>query len=175
MDLLRLRTSLSETVETALNEQIKIEGKSSSNYLAMASWCERQGFEQSAEFFYAQSDEERDHMLRIFKYVNEVGGAALSPEIGNISYEFDGFKHVFDVMLEQEISVSRSINQLMDTCAKEKDHTTMQFLQWFVDEQREEEKNARRILELFDIIGEEGTGRFLIDQEIGKLIPAEGE
>ena len=172
MDLLRLRTSLTETVENELNEQIKIEGKSSANYLAMASWCERNGFENSAEFFYAQSDEERDHMMRIFRYVNEVGGAAYSPEITNVAQEYDSFRGVFEVMLEQEISVSRAINHLLDVCTKEKDHATAQFLLWFVEEQREEEKNARRILELFDVIGEEGTGRFMIDKEIGKLIPA---
>lgn len=174
MDLLRLRTSLSERVETALNEQIKIEAKSSANYLAMASWCERNGFESSAEFFYAQSDEERDHMMRIFRYVNEVGGTAYSPEVTNVEQDYESFRGVFEVMLEQEINVSRAINHLMDVCSKDKDHTTVQFLLWFVEEQREEEKNARRIIELFDVIGEEGTGRYLIDKEIGKLASAEG-
>ena len=160
-------------MENELNEQVKVEAKSSANYLAMASWCEQNGFEKSAEFFYAQSDEERDHMMKIFRYINEVGGAAHSPEITNVVQDYDSFRGVFEVMLEQEISVSRAINHLMDVCAKEKDHATAQFLLWFVEEQREEEKYARRILELFDVIGEEGTGRFFIDKEIGKLTSAE--
>lgn len=173
MDLLRLRTSLSEAVEAELNKQIKVEAQSSANYLAMASWCEQHGFEQSAEFLYNQATEERDHMMRIFRYVNEVGGMSYSPNTGEINHEYESLRAVFETMLEQEIGVSQSINRLMDVCSKEQDHTTTQFLLWFVDEQREEEKIARRVLELFDVIGEGGPGLFMIDQEIGKLIAAQ--
>ncbi|HYG40309.1 MAG TPA: ferritin-like domain-containing protein, partial [Cytophagales bacterium] len=72
-DLLRLRTSLTEEIENVLNEQIKLEAASSAVYLAMASWCERNGFLNSANFFFKQSDEERGHMLKIFKYVCDQG------------------------------------------------------------------------------------------------------
>lgn len=168
-DLVRLKTSLSEDIERLLNEQIQMEAKSSAIYLSMASWCDRGGFQHSAEFFYHQSDEERGHMMKIFRYINEAGGTAISPEIAGLPVDFDSFKSVFDQALEQEIDVTQSINQIVDQCHKHKDHTTANFLRWFLEEQLEEENTARRCLELFDIIGEEGQGRYLIDKAIGKL------
>lgn len=168
-DLLRLRTSLTEEVEQLLNEQIKMEASASANYLAMAAWCDRNGFDNSADFFYNQSDEERAHMLKIFKYVSDLGGRAVSPEVNNIPQEFESFRTVFENALEQEIAVTQAINRIVDKCHQAKDYTTVSFLQWFLNEQIEEEYVARRALELFEVIGEEGTGRFLIDKQIPKI------
>lgn len=165
-DIVRLRTSLSEEIETALNEQIKVEATSSAKYLGMASWCDRNGFENSAKFFYKQSDEERNHMLKIFKYLCDLGGKAISPEVVNIPQEFNSFREVFEQALEQEISVTESINKIVDRCFKVKDFTSVSFLNWFLKEQVEEEYVARRALELFDVIGEEGVGRYMIDKKI---------
>ena len=168
-DLIRMRTSLSEEVEKILNEQVKREGVSSSIYLAMASWCDRNGFENSANFFYKQSDEERGHMLKIFKYVNDVGGKAISPETTNIPQEFESLRAVFEQALEHEIFITQSINRIVDVCYKAKDYTTINFLQWFLNEQIEEEYIARRALELFDVIGTEGVGLYMIDKQIADI------
>ncbi|CAN5245649.1 ferritin [soil metagenome] len=168
-DLVRLRTSLSEEIEAVLNEQIKLEAKSSSNYLAMAGWCERNGFDHSANFFFKQVEEERAHMLKIFKYVCDIGGKAVSPEIVGINQEFDSFKGIFEDALTQEIRVTQSINNIVDRCHKAKDYTTAGFMEWFLKEQIEEEYIARRALELFDVIGEEGVGKYMIDEQIQKL------
>lgn len=168
-DLLRSRTSLLEEIEKLLNDQIKMEARSSATYLAMASWCDRNGYDNSANFFYKQSDEEREHMLKIFKYVSDVGGRAISPEILNVAQEFESFKDVFEKALEQEISVTHSINRIVDKCHKSRDYTTATFLQWFLTEQVEEEYIGRRALELFDVIGEEGVGRYMIDKQIPKI------
>lgn len=165
-DLLRMRTSLGEEIENLLNEQIKMEAHSSAIYLAMASWCNRNGYDNSAGFLEKQSGEEREHMLKFFKYVNDMGGRALSPEVINVPQEFDSFKGVFEAALEQEIAVTASISRIADRCMKAKDYVTFQFLQWFLSEQREEEYVFRRILELFDVIGEDGTGRWQIDKTI---------
>lgn len=165
-DLLRLRTSLSEEIETLLNEQIKMEAYSSAIYLAMSSWCNRNGYDNSAGYLEKQSGEEREHMLKIFRYVNDMGGHAISPEITNIPQDFESFRGVFETALQQEINVTASFNRIADRCFKVKDFMTFQFLQWFLNEQREEEYVARRILELFDVIGEEGTGRWQIDKNI---------
>lgn len=140
----------------------------------MASWCEREGYEYSADFLYGQSDDERDHMMRIFRYINAVGGRAVTPPTEEVPQDFDTFRGVFEMVLEQEVKVSRSINHLVDKCYKAKDHTTMSFLQWFLEEQKEEEAVARRCLELFDVIGEEGIGRYTIDKEIGDVKPKPG-
>ncbi len=165
-DLLRLRTSLSEEMEALLNEQIKMEAYSSAIYLSMSSWCNQNGYDNSAQYLEKQSGEEREHMLKIFRYVNDMGGRAVSPEITNIPQDFESFRGVFEQALQQEINVTASFNRMADRCLKVKDFMTLQFLQWFLNEQREEEYVARRILELFDVIGEEGTGRWQIDKHI---------
>ena len=105
-------------------------------------------------------------MLKIFKYVNDVGGKALSPEISDIPHNFNSLRAVFEQALEQEITNTQSINRIVDLCYKAKDHTTVTFLQWFLKEQVEEEFIARRALELFDVIGEEGVGIYMIDRKI---------
>ena len=168
-DLLRLRTSLTEEIETLLNEQIKVEAHSSSVYLAMSAWCNRNGFDNSAQYFQKQSGEEREHMLKLFEFVNDMGGRAISPEVTNILQEFESFRIVFETALQQEIYVTQQINRVADRCFKAKDFMTFQFIQWFLKEQIEEEYVARRALELFEVIGEEGTGRWEIDKHIPKI------
>lgn len=168
-DLMRMRTSLNEEIEAILNDQIRIEASSSSKYLAMASWCDRNGFDNSAEFFYKQSAEERGHMLKIFKYVCDMGGKAVSPEIMNIPQDFNSFREVFETALEQEIGVTQAINRIVSLCRKVNDYTTETLMHWFLQEQMEEEYVARRILELFEIIGEEGVGTFMIDENVPKV------
>jgi len=168
-DLLRLKTSLKEEIENILNEQIKVEAYSSSVYLAMSSWCDDQGLDYSAQFFEKQSAEERLHMMRLFKYINDRGGRAISPEVKNIPKDFESFRAVFELALEQEMHVTQQFNNIADKCMKNKDFVTFQFLQWFLEEQIEEEYVMRRILEIFDVVGEEGTGRWEIDKHVQKV------
>lgn len=169
ISMLTLKRSLTEEMEDKLNKQIKMEGLSSFYYLAMASWCETHGYLNASQYLYDHADEERMHMMKIIKYVNEAGGYALAPEIKNLRYKYNSLKEVFTTILEHELAVTTAINNLMDACYSSKDFATMSFLQWYVNEQREEEAVSRRILEFFDLIGEEGQGLWLIDQEIGKL------
>ena len=161
--------SITDEIEALLNEQIKLEATSSANYLAMASWCDTKGYVNSAKFLYKHSDEERMHMLKLFGYLNDAGGHALHPEITELKHSFDSLREVFEDVLGHEIEVTKSIHKIVDHCFKIKDFTTFQFLQWYVTEQREEEILARRAVELFDIIGEDGLGLWTIDQEIGQL------
>lgn len=163
------KRSLSEETEQKLNDQIVMEGLSSARYLSMASWCDTKGYIRSAEFLYRHSEEEREHMLKLFAYINNAGGHALQPRITDIKHEFRSLREVFEEILNHEIDVTRSINDLVEHCFKHKDFTTFNFLQWYVTEQREEETLARRAVELFDIIGEEGIGLWTIDQELAKL------
>ena len=80
---------ISKKIEAALNEQIALEGYASFLYLAMASWCDREGLEGCAQFMHRQSDEERAHMLRIYSYLSETDGFALTPAIAQAPHEFD--------------------------------------------------------------------------------------
>jgi ferritin len=161
--------SLSSEMEKSLNKQIVMEGESSAYYLSMASWCESQGYEQSATLLYNHAEEERGHMLKIFRYINAAGGHARQPEITGIKHTFKSLKEVFEDVLKHEIAVTESINDIVDQSLKIKDFATFNFLQWFVNEQREEEILARRAVEIFQMIGEAGVGLWLIDQELGKL------
>ena len=123
----------------------------------MSSWCYDQGYDHAADFFAKQSDEERAHMLKLFKYVNDRGGRAISPEVTNVPSDFESFRGVFEQTLEQEMFVTEQFNTIAELCMKSKDFVTFNFVQWFLAEQVEEEYVARRILEIFDVIGEEGT------------------
>jgi ferritin len=165
-DLVRLKSSLAEEIEQILNEQVKQEAMASAMYLSMASWCDTHGLLNSSNFYYKQSGEEREHMLKIFKYINDVGGRAISPEITTIIQDFDSLKSTFEQGLEQEISNTNSFNRIVDRCYKVKDYTTINFLQWFLKEQIEEEYIFRRALELFEVIGTEGVGLYTIDKKI---------
>ena len=161
--------SLTDETESLLNDQIGLEGLSSSYYLAMASWCDKSGYATSADFLYRHTEEERQHMLKLFHYVNDAGGHAIHPDITDVKTNYKSLREVFESILNHEIEVTKAINNIVDHCFQIKDFTTFHFLQWFVTEQREEETLARRAVELFDIIGEDGVGLWTIDNEIGKL------
>jgi len=153
-------------VETALNDQISKEASSSQYYLAMASWAENNGLNGTSKFMYTHSDEERFHMLKLVKFVNERGGKALIPSIAQPPTEFDNLKSVFELLLKHEISVTDSINNLVDICLQEKDYTTHNFVQWYVSEQLEEEALARTILDKLKLIGDDNGGMYMFDRDL---------
>jgi ferritin len=130
---------------------------------------ENEGFEGTAEFLYQQSDEERMHMMKLFHYINEVGGFAMAPAVAAPELKFDSFKHVFERVLEQEKKVTAAIHNLMDIATKEADHTTANFLQWYVAEQREEEAQFNTILGKLKILGNDGSGLYLMDRDLAQL------
>lgn len=167
--VIRLKTSIQDTVLELLNKQIGMEAHSSSVYLSMAAWCYNQGLNGCGDFFKKQSAEERGHMLKIFDFLVDAGGLPVSPEVSNIERHFDGLRDVFVKALEQEISITQSFNLITDHCHKIKDYQTAKFLQWFLEEQLEEEQQARRCIELYDLIGTEDGGLYRIDKEVIKL------
>lgn len=160
---------LKKTVEKALNEQIRVEAQSSQIYLAMASWAEVQGLEGISQFMYKHSDEERMHMLKLIKYVNERGGHALVSDLSEPDKEFGNFQNLFKVLYEHELKVSECINNLVEVTLNEKDFATHNFLQWYVAEQIEEEALARTILDKINLIGNDKGGLYLFDRDIQQL------
>lgn len=153
-------------VEAALNEQVLKESSSSQYYLAMASWSENQGLNGTAKFLYGQSDEERFHMLKLVKFINERGGKAIIPAIERPPVEFNNLESVFESLLSHEIAVTESINNLVDICLQEKDYTTHNFVQWYVAEQMEEEALARTILDKLRLIGGDKGGMYMFDRDL---------
>ena len=160
---------LSKEMEKALNGQITIEAESSQVYLAMASWAENQGLEGVSEFMYMHSDEEREHMLKLVKYVNERGGHAKISALKAPPLTFGSFKERFQNLFDHEVMVSAAINELVHISLQSKDYATHNFLQWYVAEQIEEEALARTILDKINLIGDDKGGFYLFDNDIKQL------
>ncbi|WP_411893841.1 ferritin [Winogradskyella sp. A2] len=160
---------LSKSIEAALNKQIRIEAESSQVYLAMAVWAEVKGLEGISNFMYDQSDEEREHMLKLVKFVNERGGHAHISELNAPDVTYNSFQEMFEILLKHEIFVSESINELVHISLQERDYATHNFLQWYVAEQIEEEAVARTILDKVNMIGDDKGGLYLFDRDIQQL------
>lgn len=169
---IKKNTMLTPTIESALNEQIRVEAASSQFYLAMASWAETEGLNGVASFMYAHSDEERMHMLKLVKFVNERGGKAVIPALVQPPTKWDSVQDIFKQLLEHETKVTAEINSVVDACLSEKDYTTHNFMQWYVSEQIEEEALARTILDKLNLIGNDKGGMYLFDRDLGNMIPA---
>jgi ferritin len=157
---------MNKRVEKALNEQIVKEASSSQFYLSMASWAETQGYNGTAKFLYQHSDEERFHMLKLVKFINERGGVAEIPALEKPPIQFDSLEGIFGSLLDHEIGVTDSINNLVDICLQEKDYTTHNFIQWYVNEQLEEEALARTIVDKVKMIGSDKGGLYLLDRDL---------
>ena len=127
---------LSKSVQDALNNQVGLEAASSQAYLAMASWADIQpGLQGVTEFFYTQAEEERVHMLKLIKYVNERGGFAVVPALAQPIITFQSLKRVFEEFLRHELGVSESINDIVHLAFQEKDYATHNFLHLNLDKQ----------------------------------------
>lgn len=160
---------LDEKITIALNKQIELEANSSAIYLAMASWCDKEGLGGCSQFFYAQSDEEREHMLKIIHYMNEMDGHAIIPAQKQPETNYESIQKVFKTVYAQEQTVTKSIHNLLNLSQEIADHSTILFLQWYVAEQREEEALVRDILDKIKLIGTGGQSLYYIDKEIDKI------
>lgn len=165
-DLMRQKLGINVDVMDMLNEQIAMEAHAASSYLAMASWCDQTGLKGSAKLFYDQADEEKEHEMKIFHYINDNGGAAESPEISKIFSDFNSLKEIYETSLDQEISVTKAIHAIVKKCRQASDYRTEGFLQWFVNEQMEEEKKMRDILDLFELMDGSPLSIKLIDERV---------
>jgi ferritin len=160
---------LNEKMLASLNQQITLEHFSANLYLAMSAWCSFKGYDASASFLYKHSEEEMEHMKKLFRYVCEAGNWAKVGEIKQPAAEFESLVDVFQKTFEHEQLVTRAINDLAHVAMSERDYSTFNFLQWYVAEQHEEERLFQTVLNKIEVIGVAGKGIFLIDQEIGKL------
>ncbi|MEI6865895.1 ferritin [Flavicella sp.] len=167
-NIIRENLSINIKVIDLLNEQIGRESRASSVYLAMASWCDQNGYDFSAAFFYNQSNEEREHMLKIFKYINDNGGIAYSPEIPKVNHEYESILDIYKTALQEEIGISKEIHKIFLTCRKENDVASELFLQWFVNEQQEEEQKMRHAVKIYELHGEDVENHYLLDKRMSR-------
>jgi len=164
---------LKKKVEDICNRQIEREGYSSNLYLAMASWAETSGFSGVADWLYAQADEERIHMLKFIKYVNERGGKAVLPALKKPPVDYKSVEDLFKEVQKHEEFITASINEIVALTLEEQDFNTHNFLQWFVTEQVEEEASVRSILDKVNLVGKNNMYQF--DRDIMTLrTPAGG-
>lgn len=173
-DILRRHNVLKEEIVDILNKQVQMEAHSSAAYLAMAGWCDINGYDNCAAHFFKQSDEERKHQLKLFHYLADMECNAISPSIGDSKHEFPSLRSVFEHALEMEISVTDAIHDIVRACRTHADLATEEFMRWFVQEQIEEEYVARRTLELFDVLGEDKIALGMIEERV-LSIEYEGE
>ncbi len=157
---------ISTRMKKALNDQITLEASASNSYLAMASWCEVTGYQGAANYFYAQSDEERTHMLKVVRYLNALGAVAAIPAIKAPASSYTSLEGLIKAALKGEQSVTKAIHSMVEIAQKEKDHATYVFLEWFVNEQVQEETKFETLLQKFDLIGRDK----IAINEIDKLL-----
>ena len=160
---------ISSKMKKALNDQTALEANASNTYLAMASWSEVTGYEGSAAFFYVQAEEERQHMLKFIHYLNDMGVSATIPGTKSPSSNFKSLETIITTALNNERIVTKAIHKMVEIAQEDKDHSTDAFLEWFVNEQVEEEKKFETILQKFDLIGRDKLAVNEIDKILNGL------
>jgi ferritin len=158
---------MNATVLSAINEQINSEFEASYTYLAMAASCERQKFLGAAQWLRLQSEEERQHGLKLFDFVLARDGAVELKAIDQPKATFESLAAVFEQALVHEQGVTQRINGLYELCFKEKAFAEMTELHWFLTEQVEEEKVAREIVAKFRLIKNDPAAILDMDRELG--------
>ena len=160
---------MNTSIEKLLNDQIKFEASASMQYLAMASWADANGYSGVAEFFYLQSEEERVHMIKLVKFINERSATVIIPDLDKPRSDFGSLNQLFETFLEQEVFVTEKINHIIYECLQHKDYNVHNFMQWYVTEQLEEEAVAKTLLDKLMIIGDNKSGHYLFDRDINTI------
>lgn len=166
---------LSEKIQQALNRQITYEYAASYTYLAMAAYFESLSLTGFAHWFRIQSEEEREHALRFFDYVNDRGGRVTLGAIDESQNEYASPLDAFEHALAHEQRVTAAIHAIYALAAQENDYATMSMLKWFIDEQVEEEKSADEIIQHLKLIGNDGVGLLMLDRKLAEREEEEDE
>ena len=158
---------ISQGVERALSKQLNDEFYSAYLYLAMAAHCSHNDFNGAAHWLKCQYEEEHMHATKIYNYLVEQGVKVALGEIGSPPAEFGSLLDVFKASLKHERLMTSRLNELSDLALKEKDHATYNLLQWYVNEQVEEEATVSGIIAKLKLIKDDGYGLLMIDNELG--------
>lgn len=159
---------INEKVAALLNEQINKEIYSAYLYLDMSNYFDARGLNGFAKWYMVQAREELDHALRIYRYMQDNDSAVTLLAIEQPSRGYDNTLDVLNTALEHEESVTNSIHTIYCEADKQHDLRTMEFLQWFINEQGEEETNARDLITKLRIFANDGKGLYLLNQELGE-------
>ncbi len=158
---------LKKEILEALNDQLNAELESAYIYQAMAAMFEEEGFPGFAAWMDMQALEEQEHARKFYDFINERGGRVKLAAISEPPFEWDSPQAVFEAALEHEEYISDRINNLVSLAREHDDYATEVFLNWFVDEQVEEEDTVNEILDKFEKVGDTNTGIYMLDKELG--------
>ena len=161
---------IGKKMEKALNEQVNAEMYSAYLYLSMESWFKSQNLNGFANWMRVQTQEEMVHAMKMYDFVIERGGRVLLKSIQGPQTEWDSPLAAFEAVSEHEQKVTGLINDLVDLAIKEKDHATNSFLQWFVNEQVEEEASADELVRQLKLMENAPGGMFMLDRELGQRV-----
>ncbi len=161
---------LTKRMEIELNKQINAEYWSAYFYLSMSAYLEEKGLAGAANWMRIQYQEEISHALKFFDYVVERGGKVRLQPIDEVPHSWNGIIDIFEETLKHEQKVTSLINSLMDIAIEERDHAAKSFLQWYVDEQVEEESGVQTLLDQLNMVEGKGNGLFLIDKDLGQRV-----
>jgi ferritin len=159
---------ISQKIQDQVNEQIQAEFQSGWLYLALAGWFEEKSLEGFAHWMKEQWKEEQKHAMKFYNHVINRDGKVELYALDKPQIEGDNVEAVFEKVLEHEQYITKRINKLYDLAREENDNPLRVLLQWFIDEQVEEEANALNILEKIKMVGEDGTSLYILDRELGK-------
>jgi ferritin len=159
---------ISKKMTKALNEQLNREFYSAYLYLSMSAYCNRNDFPGAANWFLMQYKEEQDHATRIYNYLIDQDSKVVLQEIAKPPKKFGSLLETYKESLDHEQYMTKNLNELSDYALKEKDHATYNLLQWFVNEQVEEEATVGEIISKLKMVGEDGYGVLMIDNELSQ-------
>ena len=161
---------LSKTIEDAINAQVNAELWSAYLYLSMAHNFEADGKSGIANWFKVQFKEEQAHDEIFMNYINQRGGRVWLKPIDAVETEWATPLDAFKATLEHERKVTAMINNLYALAEAEHDYATREMLNWFISEQVEEEESAQQLIDKFTLIGNDGMGIYMLDQELAARV-----
>lgn len=163
---------LKEKISQLLNEQINKEFYSAYLYLDMSNYYIENGLDGFGNWFKVQAQEERDHAMLFIQYLQNNSEKVTLGEINAPDIDFNGYDVPLAESLKHEQFVTASINNIYDEAYQIKDYRTMQFLDWFIKEQGEEEKNAEDLITKYKVFGSDAKGLYMLNQELGTRVYA---
>ena len=157
-----------EKLMKALNDQFNFELESGYYYMAMAAYCSAENMNGMAHFLHEQAKEEYEHAMKFYTFINDMDGRVMNKAISEPKNEYSSFLEVFETGLSHEKLVTSKINDIMKMAQEENDYPTIQFLQWFIEEQLEEENTMKDIVFKLENIKDNYQGLYLLDRELGQ-------
>jgi ferritin len=168
---------LSDTMQEALNNQVTMEFASEHVYLSMSAYFERESLPGFAHWMRLQAGEEHTHAMKLYDFINDRDGKVVLQALPKPPSDFSQPVEAFEKAYEHEQKVTASINRLYGLAVKEGDYPSLVMLEWFVNEQVEEEKSAKQIVDQLKRIGNDGGATLMLDREMAARAaePAGGE